>query len=232
MNILKNKKAVHKITALYFLIATVEVIAELYAYKPLLFILKPLIPLLLIVLYWYISTQRNILFFIAIILALITNVLFIPNTEKLLFLGLLFFFFQRLITIYYIAKLIKLKDYIPVIIATIPFLFIFFYLLCISKIQSTNSYFILLIQNILISIIGGIAVSNYVMNNNNKKNTFLFIFGLLSLVLYFIVFIEKYYLGDLSPVIFRPIAMALNSTAYYVFYRFVIETEFQNSKSK
>lgn len=231
MNILKNNKVVNIITILYFFIAIVEITAELYAYKPLLFIFKPLNSVLLIALYWYISSQRNTLFFIAILFSLITNVLFIPNTEKLLFVGLLFFFFQRIITIYYITRLIKLKDYIPVIIATIPFLFIFFYLLCISKIHSTSNYFILLIQNILISIIGGITVSNYVMNNNNKKSTLLFIFGLLSLTQYFIVFIEKYYLGDLSPAIFRPIAMVLNTTMYYVFFRFVIETEAQNSKN-
>lgn len=228
MNLVNNNNLVKVITTCFFAVAIVEVISELFAYKPFLFIFKPLISILLIVLYWYTSSQRNILFFMAILFSLITNVLFIPNTEKLLFVGLLFFFFQRMITIYYIARLLKLKDYIPVAIAAIPFLFIFFYLLCISKVSPTSNYFILLIQNILISIIGGITISNYVMNNNNKRNTFLFIFGLLALTQYFIVFIEKYYLANLSPVIFRPIAMILNTTVYYMFYRFVLETEAQN----
>lgn len=91
-----------------------------------------------------------------------------------------------------------------------------------------RSYGILIIQNILISIIAGITVSNYIMNNSKKDTTWLFIFGLLSITQYFIVFIEKYYLSDLSPVIFRPLAMILNAAVYYTFYKFIMAIEVLN----
>jgi nicotinamide riboside transporter PnuC len=86
---------------------------------------------------------------------------------------------------------------------------------------------VLIIQNILVSVLGGITISDYMMNNK-RKNPWLLIFGLLSVTLYFIVFIEKYYLSDLSPGIFRPMAMILNTMVYYTFYKFVIETERSN----
>mgnify|MGYP006197084995 FL=1 len=85
----------------------------------------------------------------------------------------------------------------------------------------------MIIQNILISIIGGIAVSNYVMNDI-KKSPLLLIFGLVSVTQYFIVFIEKYYLSSLAPTVFRPLAMTLNIAVYYIFYKYVIDVENSN----
>lgn len=212
------------IIALYFAVATVEVTAELFSYKPVLFAFKPLISLLLMSLYWKSSVQRNLLFFLVILFSLITNIFFIPNTEKTLFIALLAFSVHRILTIFYLIKLTKTKDYVPLLIATIPFLFFFFYLLSVSGEMKESRHIVLIIQNIMVSVLGGITISDYMMNYNRKK-PWLLIFGILSVTLYFIVFIEKYYLSDLSPGIFRPLAMILNTAVYYTFYKFVIETE-------
>ena len=213
------------ISVLFFTVVTVEVIAELFSYEPILFVFKPLISIVLMVLYWYASNQRNPLFFVTILFYLITNIFFIYDTETMLFLGLIAFFIHRLLMIYYIIKLIKLKDYIPLFIAMIPFMFFFFYLLSITGEITTRSYGILIVQNILISILAGIALSDYVMNNGKKDTTWLLIFGMLSVTQYFIVFIERYYLSDISPISFRPLAMILNSAVHYAFYKFVMAIE-------
>ena len=226
MRILIKENNLEKlILTLYFAVVTVEVTAELFSYKPFLFIFKPLISVVLMLLYWNTSHQRKPLFFVIILFSLITNVFFIYHTEAMLFLGLIAFFIHRLLMIYYIIKLVKLKDYIPLIIAMIPFMFIFFYLLSITNELTMRSYGILIIQNILISILAGIALSDYIMNDGKKETIWLFIFGLLSVTQYFIVFIDKYYLSDLSPIIFRPIAMILNASVYYAFYKFVMAIE-------
>ena len=209
------------ISGLFFTVVTVEVIAEMFSYEPIVFVFKPLISIVLMWLYRNTSDQRNSLFFATILFYLITNIFFIYNTETMLFLGLIAFFIHRLLMIYYIIKLIKLKDYIPLFIAMIPFMFFFFYLLSITNVTTSRSYGILIIQNILISILAGITLSDYVMNDGKKDNTWLFILGLLALTQYFIVFIEKYYLSDLSPISFRPLAMILNAAVHYAFYKFV-----------
>lgn len=214
------------ISVLFFTVVTVEVTAELFSYEPVLFIFKPLISIVLMLLYWNTSNQKNPLFFFAISFSLITNVFFIYDTETMLFLGLIAFFIHRLLMIHYIVKLIKLKDYIPLLLAMIPFMFFFFYLLSITSELTARSYGILIVQNILISIIAGITLSDYVMNNGKKNDTaWLLIFGLLSVTQYFIVFVEKYYLSDMSPISFRPLAMILNSSVYYAFYKFVMVIE-------
>lgn len=217
------------LTILFFIIVVIEVTGELFSNKLLLFIFKPLLSIGIMTLYWNASKKRTPLFFIVLLLSLITNILFIPNTEHLLFIGLLVFLAHRILLIYYVTQVVKLKDYIPLFIAIMPFLFLFFYLLIISTEIQMKSYLVLIIQNILISVVGGLAFSEYIMNYN-KMNTWLLIFGLLSVTQYFIVFIEKYYLSNLAPIAFRPLAMLLNASVYYAFYRFIMAAEKTNNK--
>ena len=214
------------LTILFFVIVIIEVTAEMFSDKLLIYIFKPLLSIGIMALYWNASNERRFLFLIVLSLSLITNVLFIPNTKNLLFIGLLVFFIHRIWLIYYIIRVIKLKDYIPLFIAIMPFLFLFFYLLLISSEIEMKSYLILIFQNVLISFIGGFALSEYIMNYN-KMNAWLLIFGLLSVMQYFIVFIEKYYLMNLAPIALRPLAMLLNASVYYAFYRFIMDAEKQ-----
>lgn len=228
---LKNENTLGKrLTILFYSIALIEVITELLSDIVLVFIFKPLLSIGIMALYWNASKERNRTFFVVLFLSMITNILFIPGTENLLFMGLIVFLAHRLLLISYVVQLIKLKDYIPLFIAVLPFLFIFSYLLSISTEIQMKSYFLLIVQNVLISVIGGLALSQYVMNYN-KMNSWLLIFGLLSVTQYFIVFIEKYYLSNIAPIAFRPLAMLLNASVYYVFYRFVIDAEKVNAES-
>jgi hypothetical protein len=209
----------------YFSLGTVGVTAAFFLWKPLLFVLKPLIALVLLLLYWHSSTQRNLLFFGVVLFSFIANIFFNYDTDSMLFIGIIAVFITRLMMIYYVIKLIQFRDYIPLFIAMIPFLFFFFYLLTITNGLTTRSYGIVIIQNVLISIIAGITFSSYVMHPEKKHTTWLLIFGILAISQQFIVFIEKYYLSDLSPLSFRPLAMILNSMVYFAFYKFVMVIE-------
>lgn len=210
-------------TILYFLTAMLEIIAEFYGNKPILFIIKPLVSIFLVLLYWIASTQRNILFFITIAFLLIVKLCRIYISEELLLTGMAVFFLHRLILIYYISKLIHLQDYFPLFIATIPFLFFFFYLLSITSDIKPIIYVGLMIQCFLMSIVAGITLSHYVMND--RKEVWLLIFGLLSIVQYFIIFIDNFYLVDSSPSVLRKLGVLLTVFATYAFYQFVITTE-------
>lgn len=220
----KNEgRLVHLVTVSYFVVAMGEIMSELFYFTPIIVLFKPLMPLILMVLYWLTSDKRSPLFFAAMLLSSITNTLFIPNDPNMLFFGIIVFMFHRVVVLYLIFKLVRLKDYIPVTIATIPFLLGFSYLLASSEVPD-NAFILVIIQNILISILGGIALSNYMMNDN-KRNSWLLICAMLFVALQFIVFIEKFYLIGLSPAILRPIAMALNAFAFYTFYEFVLAIE-------
>jgi hypothetical protein len=215
---------VNTLTVCYFLIAFFEVIAEYVIAKPLIFALKPLITLTLIVIYCLKSKKVNKLFITVLGLSLLTNILFIPNTPQFLFYALIVFSIHRILAIYLIFSLQKIKDFVPLVIATAPFLLIFFYLFMETPDIPNESYYLLVIQNILISLFAGVSLSSYVMNDN-KQNSILLISALLFVMLQFAVFIEKYFLTNEFQELFRPLAMTLNALAFFTFYKYVINAE-------
>jgi hypothetical protein len=219
------------IIALLFSFSIIEVLAELFSFKVILFAFKPMVALMIIYLYWVTSKERNVLFFITLFFLFLTSIFILSESILFLILGLIGIFTHRILLIGYIIKLNKIKDFVPILIAIIPFVFIFSYLLSISDEIPKGSYYPLVVQNILVSILAGVILSNYFMNDSNNS-PWLAIFGLLSTALYFTVFIEKCLLSNLPPTYFRPLGMILYVTSYYSFYRFVIDIEVINAKKE
>jgi hypothetical protein len=219
------------IIALLFSFSIIEVLAELFSFKLILFAFKPMVALMIIYLYWVTSKERNVLFFITLFFLFLTSIFILSESILFLILGLIGIFTHRILLIGYIIKLNKIKDFVPILIAIIPFVFIFSYLLSISDEIPKGSYYPLVVQNILVSILAGVILSNYFMNDSNNS-PWLAIFGLLSTALYFTVFIEKCLLSNLPPTYFRPLGMILYVTSYYSFYRFVIDIEVINAKKE
>lgn len=220
----KNENILKLLTVGYFVIAFTEVIAEYMVSRPIICALKPIIPLVLIAIYYIDSDDKNVLFIVALLLSLITNILFIPNTPNYLFYGVLVFTIHRIIIIYLIFYFQKVTDFIPLAIATTPFLLIFFYLFLETVEIPQNSIYIIIFQNLLISLFAGIALSSYFMNDN-KQNSILLISALLFVMLQFVVFIEKYFLINEFEELFRPLAMSFNALAFFSFYKYVVTAE-------
>ncbi|MGV3696826.1 lysoplasmalogenase family protein [Flavobacterium sp.] len=220
-------KILNTLTIGYFAIAFFEILAEFLVNRPTICILKPILPLLLILLYWIESYEKDKVFIIALLLSSITNILFIPDTPTYLFYGVLVFTVHRILVIYLIFLHQKVKDYIPIIIATAPFLLIFFYLFSETVEIPENSIYILIFQNLLISIFAGVGLSSYVMNDN-KQNSILLISALLFVMLQFVVFVEKYFLINEFEQMFRPLAMTLNALAFFSLYKYIVTAEKSN----
>lgn len=221
---MQKENIIKWLTVCYFLIAFFEVIAEYFINRTLICILKPIIPLFLIAIYSIESNKKNVLFIVALLLSLITNILFIPNTPTYLFYGLLVFTVHRITIIYLIFSLQKVNDSIPLIIATTPFLLIFFYLFLETVEIPPNSIYLIIFQNLLISMFAGIALSSYFINDN-KQNSVLLISALIFVMLQLVVFVEKYFMKNEFEQLFRPLAMTFNALAFFSFYKYVIIAE-------
>ncbi len=219
-----KKNIITIITIIYFANALIEVVSEYYSNNTIIFLAKPLIPFLLIVLYYFSSERRNFLFISIMFFSLITNVLFIPKTPICLFYGLIAFTIHRILLIYYIYILSKIKNIKLFVAVTISLLAIFFYLFFASSDIPDNSYALLILQNILGAILGGIGITNYILNDN-KQNSLLMISVLLFLSLQMVIYVERYYLTSIFFEYIRPLAMALNVIAFYSFYKYVITVE-------
>lgn len=224
----KRKNILAYITYLFFLVLIIEVIAEAFSYTPIILVFKPLIPLTLILMYFIESEKKNSIYIILMFFSLLTNLLFIPNTADVLFYALVVFTIHRILVVFLILKLNKIRDFIPLIIATTPFLIIFFYMYFETPKLPESSVILLVIQNVLISIFAGISLSEYVMNDN-KQNSILLISSMLFVMLQFSIFIEKYYLDNEYSHILRPLSMALNGFAFFTLYKYVLEAEKSNN---
>ena len=130
MEIINKKNIITLLIGFYFVNAIIEVVAESISCKPIIYISKPLIPFLLMVLYFYNSSKKDIFFFLVMLFSLITNLLFIPNSQESLFYGVISFTIHRIFLLILIFKIVKIKDFIPFFLATLPLGFIFFLLVC------------------------------------------------------------------------------------------------------
>ena len=209
---------------LYFSFAGTAILAELFSYRSILFAFKPVTLIVLMCLYWITSKERSFIFFITILFSLVSSILMEIDPKKLLLYGVISFVIHRIILIFYVIKMNRIKDFVPILIACFPFIFVFSYLTSISVEIPEGSYYYLVVQNILVSIIGGIVLSSYFMNEK-KESPWLYIFGVLSMGLYFIVFIEKWFLASLTATYFRPLGMILYVMSYYSFYKLVVDSE-------
>ncbi|MEN9335270.1 MAG: hypothetical protein RLZZ500_257 [Bacteroidota bacterium] len=222
-----RKLALPFLVILYFCNGITEVTAEYFCFDQLIYITKPLIPLLLMVLYWFNSTRKDYLFFIIMGLSMITNLLFIPHNAQILFYGVIAYSIHRVFLLFLIIKRIRILHFIPMIVATLPLGFIFFYLFTANELPD-NTMYLILFHNILASILGGIAISLYVMEDS-KVNSLLLISTLLFLGLQLVIYIEKYYLTEVHSEWMRPLAMSINILAFYTFYKFVLAAESTHS---
>lgn len=219
------KENIFKIIYIVFFInAILEIVAEYFAYKPFIYVSKPLIPILIMGLYWFSSTVKSYLFFLILILSAITNLLFIPSSEKFLFFGIIAFTIQRVLMLIYIFKKVFTFNYKIFMLATIPIISVFYYLFIESSNVPENSYFILLFQIILIALFVGVALSNYI-KDDTVQNTYLMISALLFTGLQLVIYTEKYFLPAEDFSLLRPIAMSLNVIAFLSFYKFITVTE-------
>ena len=217
-----DKTLVKVISSFYFIIALYEILAYSIFNETLVFSTIS-IPVLLIALYFFASVKRNLLFLSILIFLLIENVwtLFYDSRFSV---GIICSSIQKIALIILIFKLIKERNYMYLSIVSLAFLLIFLYLFSTTSETSYVDFKFLMLQNILTSVLGGIAVSSY-MIDDNRKNSWLLISILLFIGLRFMLFIQSFYLTDLTLPVIKPIIITLNIFAYFTLYKFVIEAE-------
>lgn len=214
----------------YFALAGMEFLAEIFAVASLSMITRLCLPLILGLLYFSLSTKQNRFFYLLLLLLVLSNTFFFFRNSPVFFYGIVAFIFLRIVSLVIILKETKDNNYLHIIVASFPFLVIFFYLISITNEITDIEFNTLILQSILISILAGVSITNY-FKDENRQHSWLLISTLLFIGLRFIVFIERFVISDLSLIFNRPIAVILNTFAFYTFYKFVIEAEQNESYS-
>jgi len=211
--------------SIYFGITLLLVVAELYQVSAVVLVFKPLLIPCLFLLYLISSTSKSYWYVLSLLFALGSNVFFISTNQKWIVFGMSFFLIYRIVSIITVIKRSEKIEWLPLVLATIPFLFIFSWMINIMIPLANPSFYPSVLNAIFISAFSGIGLYNYVMNDN-KQNSWLLISTLLFTFLVFLFLFENFYLSNSA---FKPLSALVFSTAHFAFFKFMIESENQTT---
>jgi hypothetical protein len=221
MNVSDNDKTQRRISIIYFAVASVYLINEIVQFHTFIYFFGPLLMLVLMALYFFSSEKRNWIYFVALLFSFFANIFFIEMVQKPFMYGVAAYMVHRFLTVVLVFRAIKKNNTLLLIIATLPFLFSVLYIINLTKEVLSTSFYPAIIAGLLMSFLGGLSLSNFILDDN-KKNSWLLISSLLFVAQYFIYGIQKYYL---SNEVFQPITSMIYVISHFTFYKFVIMDE-------
>lgn len=220
MDIKCSGKTIRNLSFVYFGFTLMIVIGELLSYKPFIHFFRLSVIPMLMTLYCISSEKRNVIYFMALFFSFLTNIFFLKSTLDGLLYGQIAYAAYRFLTVVLVFKIIKEAKILSLVIAVIPFISVFSYLLVLVEKSLLVSIYPSVVSIVLMSILGGVSLSNYVFNDN-KKNTFFLISCILFTAQIFVFVIQKHF----SLNLFLPIGAVIYSVSNYIFFRFLIEEE-------
>jgi hypothetical protein len=227
------KEKVFKITSkenvllfLYFGIGFFEIIAEYYNNTTFMYVLKPLLVPILALLYWIKSKEKNIHFLFSLFFVLLANIFFISKDFYSIVIASVFLITYRGLIIYVVMKRVIINSFLPVFLGSIPFGVLFGYLTFLTMNELGKGLYIYFVQILFLSFLGGLSLSNY-MIEESKKNFWLLVHVVLFAFIQFILVLKLYYL---SIIIFQPISMGFYIIAQFGIYKFMILSEVKSTK--
>lgn len=220
-----QKVTLHILLSLIYLpIVALDLYGEFVVNNTIVYSVKPLITIVVLAIYFNKSISRDYLFITSLVLGLLSSILFIPASSTSLLWGVAIFALHRVLLIIFLLKLLRINDFLPILIGSLPVLLIFFYLISITADLSNVSLVVFSANNILIAFFFGIIIADYVLKEDNY-NIYLLICALMFLALQLIVYIEKFYLLELSPKILRPTAVFFYAMAMFTLVKAVLHQE-------
>jgi hypothetical protein len=216
-----KNKILKPFIAFYFFVGCVEIIAELFTDYLFISLTKMLLMPILISIYWLSSKSRNNIFILGLITVWISNIFFISNSVNFFILGTLFFLIYCTLIFFLVLKNAKFPGLIPMIIGSLPFLFIFFFVINISQEELGSRFYLFLIQGIFIIFLGSLSLGNYILKPNTS-NTYLLLSTFFFTVSHIIMMLNIFY-PDYD--IFQPLAIMLYVFGQYLLYLFMILEE-------
>lgn len=209
------------LTIAYFLIGLIEIIAESNADVPLIKLTKPLLMPLLILIYWYSSKKKDLLFVLVLLSVWCANIFLISKTNSFIVAGAICILINRILTLYAVVKIIKFPGYMPMLIGSLPFLFLYLYIVNLTYYELGEGFTLFVLQGIFLILFGGFCLGNYIMKSN-LPNTFLLISTLLFTAAQFLLLMKLLYE---SYAIFQPVSILFFVIGQYLLCRFVLFEE-------
>lgn len=220
--IIPKKDILEIVTYSFFILSTIEIVGEFMYSDFIISLTKPLLLPLLLFLYWYNSNKVSKVYIVALVLNWCANVLFLSVISNLIFTATILFMLSRFFILVTIYEKLRNLSLVPIIIGSIPFLFLFTCLIYLiyDEILGTSAPIVFL-QCLIMSIIGGFALGNYVMKND-EASKYLLVGSLFFALNIFALGVRYYYL---NLDFLKPVAMIFFLFGHFIFLRFVVISE-------
>jgi len=213
--------AVRFLIAAYLIVSTLEIAGEYFYNEPLIWATKPFMNPLLAIMYWLSSKKANFVFILALTFSWVANLFFIDRNLDSILAGAYVFIGYRVLTIYVVLRLIRFPGWFPVVLGSLPFVFIYLYVINVSFAEIGDGLYMFIMQGLFISFLGGLAVGNYILRSDTAA-TLLLMSTMLFAFTQFLFVVRLYYL-NLST--FQALAMALFASGQFILCRFVLAAE-------
>jgi hypothetical protein len=221
VEILDKNKTVSQLTILYILVVVTFSFLNLKSLPFLEFLLGSIRIPILILMYYLASKIKSTLYFSALILFFFAYLFFRENTPFFNFIGAIISLAYRILIFIIVYKSIENKNWLAIVLASIPFFFIYLYALILIEKEVKMDFYPWVVNGFLTSFIGGMATFNFLFQDK-KRLYWLFISAILFVIQIGVFLINKYYFPD---EILRMLTIILFGVSNFTFYKFVLLQE-------
>ena len=217
---LNNKKTIKTLILVYFLNLVFYSICSFYKLttaESVFWFLR--IPLLLIL--YLITGKNNIIYISSLLLYQLASFLFATGNQDLFMYGSISSIGYKLLLLVILIPLITKKNRLAICIACLPFFVSYLYIIELVLHSLGDSLIIWILNALITSIIGGIAIIHY-HNNYDLKGYWLLISSILFIIQIGAFFINKFYLK--SEAIYQMVIF-FYGLSHFTFYKFMILKE-------
>jgi uncharacterized membrane protein YhhN len=218
---LRNNKVANMLLLAFFTVSIIEIIAEYFEDRLLIWMTKPLILPILILYYLKRSKKVSIFFVAALLFSWIANLLFIQNTFQFIFYGVFFFLIYRILVIYIIVNKVKMPNSFPLILGSIPFIFLYLIVTLYTYSTLGDNVYLFLLQGVFTIFLGGFSLGNYIMASNRQNS--LLLLSTMFMAFNQFIFLLKYYYNAVNTL--QAVAMILFVLGQFLLTRYMFHTE-------
>lgn len=219
-----DTKLILPLTAIFFLVVITLAFGVYFEIESVILPTRVVGLSLIFVIYFLSSFRKNKLYLSSLLFSLLSILFLFLKSDLGVLSATLFFLVFIILTTRIVIKNSKKVSFIPVVLGFLPFLSILFYLIYLTYSSLGMNYLPSIINALIISFLGGLAVSNFILEEDNMKNILLLISTLLFILLIFVFMIERYYL---SVQVFKPIRTICFFGGHYLFMRYLLLSEHQ-----
>ncbi|OGS72625.1 MAG: hypothetical protein A3G95_01600 [Flavobacteria bacterium RIFCSPLOWO2_12_FULL_31_7] len=220
-NLLKNKKAINILVLVYFLNLVLYSICSFFKFttaETIFWFAR--IPLLLF-LYLITARKKNGIYIAALLLYQIASCLFASGNQDLFIYGSFSSISYKLLLLLILLPLITKENRLAIGLACLPFFILYLYIIELVLHSLGDSLIIWILNALITSIIGGIAIIHY-NNNYDLKGYWLLLSSILFIIQIGAFFINKFYIK--SEAIYQMVIF-FYGLSHFTFYKFMILKE-------